>query len=94
MYGIALARFMDAFEEYDKLGAEAFLRKYGYSDAKKWVVVRRGHEYPARAIVAAAYEKAMGHPLLSKDFPPFFSEGDYAAIFRRLGLDIQRKSGS
>ena len=57
-------------------------------------MIRKGHEYPARAIVAAAFEKAEGRSLRTKDFPPYFSEGDYANLFSRLGLIVKERSGN
>lgn len=44
-----------AMREYDDLGQEAFLSKYGFRKSTKFVVIRDGHEYESKALLAAAH---------------------------------------
>ena len=41
--------------EYDALGREPFLAKYGFGKATKFVVVDGGREYDSKAVLAAAH---------------------------------------
>lgn len=43
-----------AAEEYDRIGAQAFLDKYGFSHARDYHVVREGRTYPSKALLGAA----------------------------------------
>jgi hypothetical protein len=45
-----------AMAEFDRLGREAFLAKYGIDKARGWLLVdERGREYDAEAIAGAAH---------------------------------------
>jgi hypothetical protein len=44
-----------AMREQDALGREAFLAKYGFKRATKFVVVHDGKEYDSKALLAAAH---------------------------------------
>lgn len=46
-----------AMDEYDALGREAFLKKYGYSPARTYFVAREGKLYDSKAIVGVAVGK-------------------------------------
>ena len=61
---------LQAVAEYEELGREAFLARYGFGHATKYLLVHEGKEYDAKAIIGAAH----GHqfpdkgPLSSADF--------------------------
>lgn len=59
-----------ALDEYDSLGQDAFLAKYGFGKAYKYILVRDGKRYDAKAILGAAhgYEFPDRGPLASSDF--------------------------
>lgn len=44
-----------AMDEYDRIGQEAFLDKYGFHPAKRFMVVRDGRRYDSKAIFGAAW---------------------------------------
>ncbi|MFI5943911.1 HNH endonuclease [Streptomyces uncialis] len=54
---------LKAFEEYDRLGREAFLEQYGYEKATGYLIVYEGKEYESKAIVGAAHKYQHGAPL-------------------------------
>jgi putative restriction endonuclease len=41
--------------EYDELGRDAFLAKYGFKRSTKFVVIDSGREYDSKALLAAAH---------------------------------------
>lgn len=43
-----------AIAEHDQLGAEAFLEKYGFREARDYLVVRNGRSYASKALIGAA----------------------------------------
>lgn len=43
-----------AIAEFDQIGREAFLRKYGYRPARQYVLVHNGREYDSKAIAGVA----------------------------------------
>jgi MrcB-like, N-terminal domain len=46
---------LSAIREYDALGSEAFLAKYGYAPARKYRLVHNGRKYDSKAIAGAAF---------------------------------------
>lgn len=71
-----------AIDEYEKVGAEAFLAKYGFGPARDYFVIRDGRSYDSKAIAGAAHGYLPGHNPLR---PDEFSGGD-ATVVRRLRL--------
>jgi predicted restriction endonuclease len=59
---------LKAIDEFDDLGREAFLSKYGFGPARQYVVVYEGREYDSKALVGSAHGFATGTPLRAKDF--------------------------
>ncbi len=59
---------LKAIAEYDKLGQEAFLKRYGYRKARSFILLYNGRRYDSKAIVGAAYEHQFGSPLTSQNF--------------------------
>jgi 5-methylcytosine-specific restriction protein A len=60
-----------AIAEYNSLGGEAFLRKYGYRPARSYFLVDGdGRRYPSKAIagVAHGYITTSSSPLKSDEF--------------------------
>lgn len=46
-----------AMAEYDRLGREAFLEKYGFRPARSYFVEHKGRRYDSKAIVGVAVGK-------------------------------------
>jgi hypothetical protein len=59
-----------AISEYDQLGRERFLRKYGFGKAQSYWLVHDGKRYDSKAILGAAHGFARPDlgPLRSTDF--------------------------
>jgi len=50
------AAILAAMREYDELGQDAFLEKYGYSPARRYRLVQDGKSYDSKAIVGVAFK--------------------------------------
>lgn len=59
---------LKAIAEGDRLGRSAFLEKYGYGKALRFVLLYDGKQYDSKAIVGAAYQHQFGTPLRNTDF--------------------------
>lgn len=83
-----------AIEEFDRLGREAFLRKYGFRAARSYMLRHEGRDYDSKAIVGAAYG------LQFPDRGPLawnaFSGGEQMvqATLNRLGFEVVRVEGT
>lgn len=76
-----------ALREFDSLGSERFLAKYGYGDAKRYRINWNGRNYPSKAIVGAAHGKISGNkPLTPYDFTG--GEKRVATLVRKLGFTV------
>jgi hypothetical protein len=77
-----------AMAEYDQLGQEEFLHRYGFDRARQYVLVHDGKRYASKAIVGVAYGFLPGQsPLAASEF-----SGDRATVgrlLRRLGFTVQ-----
>ncbi|MFE7128082.1 hypothetical protein [Streptomyces sp. NPDC057617] len=78
---------LKAIAEYDELGREAFLSKYGYSKARTYVLVHEGREYDTKAIAGVAHKWDQERALK----PAEFSGGKAHAVtwLERLGFQVQ-----
>jgi ribosomal protein S27AE len=59
---------VEAMREYDELGADQFLAKYGFAPARKYRVAELGRQYDSKAIAGVAHGYATGHTLTSSEF--------------------------
>ena len=77
---------LDALLEFDTIGRNAFLAKYGYGRATAYFVQHDGKAYDSKPIAGAAHGYQHGVPLTPADF----SGGDatVAARLRRLGFEV------
>lgn len=81
-----------AMREHDALGRDAFLAKYGFGKATKFVVVDGGREYDSKALLAAAH--GFEHPD-EGPLPNNFSGGDQTTSrLRALGFTVAAPSVS
>ncbi len=76
-----------AVAEFDAIGREAFLHRYGMGQAKSYLLLLNGREYDSKAIVAAAHGH---HPGLSPLRASDFSGGARGAanVLRELGFSV------
>jgi len=77
-----------AIEEFDQLGKDGFLDKYGFGVAKDYFVVYDDKNYDSKAIAGAAHGNQHGVPLGKDDF----SGGDatVATQLEKLGFTVTR----
>lgn len=78
---------LDALEEFDRLGREAFLAKYRYGKARRYFIIHDDRQYDSKAVVGVAYGfqfPARG-PLKHTDF----SGGDRTVKARLEALDFE-----
>ncbi|WP_369281118.1 HNH endonuclease [Streptomyces sp. AC04842] len=78
---------LKALTEHDELGREAFLAKYGFRQARSYVLVHEGQEYDSKAIAGVAHQWDQGRALA----PEEFSGGkDHAAAWlKRVGFQVK-----
>jgi putative restriction endonuclease len=59
-----------AMAEFDEIGREAFLTKYGFRPARSFFVIHNGTRYDSKAIVGAAYgyQHPQRGPMAGRDF--------------------------
>jgi len=76
-----------ALTEFDTLGADAFLSKYGFADAKRYWIEWNGKRYPSKAIAGVAHKYIDGQQLLpSASFTG--GEGSVVPKLRQLGFVV------
>lgn len=80
-----------AIKEFDELGREAFLRRYGFGRAARYAVEHEGSSYDAKALLGAAHgfqfpEKG---PLQSSEIPS--SDRAVRGTLTKLGFTVNSK---
>ena len=79
---------LKAVAEYDELGQDQFLDKYGFERARLYVLVHDGNSYDSKAIVGAAHGFLPGQrPLAAREFSG--GEATVGRLLRRLGFTVQ-----
>src|SRR4249920_1000385 len=79
-----------AIQEHDRIGVDAFLRRYGFAPSREYVLTFDGRQYASKAIVGAAH--GVARPDLGPLRADEFSGGDATVKRRleRLGFVLQR----
>lgn len=57
-----------AIEEFDRLGRDAFLHKYGFGGARDYFLVTDTGSYDSKALFGVAFGMQHGTPLSSDEF--------------------------
>lgn len=75
-----------AAAEYDRLGPDEFLARYGFGPAVAYLLILDGKRYDSKAILGVAYGCATGRPLGPHDF----SGGVHGAagVLSTLGFEV------
>jgi 5-methylcytosine-specific restriction protein A len=78
-----------ALDEYDAIGREAFLARYGFGPAKSYFLAHDGKSYDSKAIVGCAHGYARPDlgPLRHQDFSG--GEATVASLLRDLGFEVE-----
>jgi hypothetical protein len=79
---------LQALAEYDHVGRDAFLQRYGFGRARQYLLVHDGRSYDSKAIAGAAhgYQFPQVGPLRAADFSG--GETTVASKLRSLGFDV------
>ncbi|MGX6741065.1 hypothetical protein [Streptomyces peucetius] len=78
---------LQAVAEYDRLGRDEFLERYGFGPARSYLLQIDGQEYDSKAIVGAAHGYLPGRDPLERD--EFSGGKDHAAkLLSELGFDV------
>jgi 5-methylcytosine-specific restriction protein A len=79
---------LKAIAEYDSLGQDGFLERYGFDRARQYLLVHDGKRYDSKAIVGAAHGfLPEEHPLTAGEFSG--GEATVGRLLRRLGFTVQ-----
>ena len=79
-----------AIEEFDRLGPDRFLKKYGFGRARKYVIRKDGRSYDSKAIAGAAHGYLLGHaPLWADEFSG--GEATVKKTLENLGFEVSRE---
>ena len=79
---------LSALAEFDRLGRDAFLKKFGFARARNYFLSHHGKTYDSKAIVGVAYgyEHPAEGPLKAEDFSG--GEATVKAVLERLGFEV------
>jgi hypothetical protein len=80
-----------AVAEYDRLGQDEFLSRYGFGRARAYLLIVDGKSYDSKAILGVAYGFAAGRPLCPEDFSG--GTKGAAGILRSLGFEVRNLRG-
>jgi 5-methylcytosine-specific restriction protein A len=68
-----------AIHEYDQLGKNSFLKKYGFGEARSYFLIHDEKEYDSKAIAGVAYKNQFGTLLTAADF-----SGGHVTVQKKL----------
>src|SRR3984957_10450315 len=79
---------LEAIGEYDHLGQDGFLERYGFDRARQYLLVHDGKRYDSKAVVGSAHGFLPGErPLMAGEFSG--GEATVCRLLRRLGFTVQ-----
>ena len=80
---------VQALAEFDQLGRQAFLRKYGFGGAGRFRIMHHDRQYDAKAVIGAArgFQFPNRGPMKSEDFPS--NARSVKELLEGLGFDVQ-----
>jgi MoxR-like ATPase len=79
-----------AVEEFDQIGRESFLSKYGYGQAKEYFLVIGEHQYDSKAVLGAAYHYQFPAQEALRNTEFSAGEATVAAQLEKLGFVVTR----
>jgi len=80
---------LQAVEEFDRIGRDAFLDKYGFKGARDYFLIHDGRRYDSKPIVAAAYGYQHGRPLINGQLSGGKSPHHAAGRLRDLDFEVE-----
>ena len=88
---IVSTHVLQAIREYDELGGPEFLSRYGFGQARSYLLIHEGRSYDSKAILGVAHKFAAGTPASSADFSG--GRDGAAAVLRNLGFEVRSTDG-
>jgi 5-methylcytosine-specific restriction enzyme A len=76
-----------AVAEYDLLGQDEFLSRYGFGRARAYLLIVGGGSYDSKAVLGVAYGYATGRMLSPGDFSGGAKHA--AGVLRDLGFEVR-----
>jgi hypothetical protein len=76
-----------AVTEYDQLGQDEFLERYGFGRARAYLLIIDGKSYDSKAILGVAFGLATGRYLRAADFSG--GAKGAAGVLRSLGFEVR-----
>ncbi len=76
-----------AAAEYDELGQDEFLARYGFGRVRAYLLIIDDKAYDSKAVLGAAYKHATGRPLGPEDFSG--GAAGAARVLRALGFEVR-----
>ena len=86
--GLSRKAVLRAIDEFDELGREAFLQRYGYNRSRHLWIVHEGRRYDLKAVWAAAHVEP-GTPLPVSMPKPSNSRHDVKPQLEKLGFTVK-----
>ena len=85
---------LDAIAEYDAIGRDRFLGRYGFGEARSYFVKYNGTLYDSKALAGAAHKFLApgGRPLRPDEFSG--GQATVARVLGKLGFEIKVKGRS
>ncbi|WP_211265255.1 hypothetical protein [Actinacidiphila oryziradicis] len=83
---------LQALAEYDDVGGEVFLARYGFKPARTYRLVHDGRRYDSKAIVGVAHRHVNGHALTSGDFSG--GAATVVPVLEKLGFVVEGPSSA
>ncbi|MFE0477009.1 hypothetical protein ACFW2V_35990 [Streptomyces sp. NPDC058947] len=84
---ITASAVIQAIEECDRLGRDAFLETHGFGRARRYLLEHNGKVYDSKAIVGVAHGYVPGQEVLeSSQFSG--GEGHAVSVLRELGFSV------
>jgi len=74
--------------EFDEIGREAFLRRYGFGEARRYFLLRDGKRYDSKAIAGVAHGRIDQNHAMLKNSDFTGGEGSVATPLRRIGYEV------
>ncbi len=90
---ITRAAILQSVAEYDRLGRDAFLHRYGFGPSRTYLLKVDGKEYDSKAVVGAAHGHLPGREPLGSD--EFSGGKDHAAkLLKGLGFEVVARAAN
>ncbi|MEU0954902.1 hypothetical protein ABZ353_21575 [Streptomyces niveus] len=84
---VARDHVLKTIAEYDDLGGEVFLAKYGFKPARSYLILHDGRRYDSKAVVGVAHRHVNGRAMGSGEFSG--GAATVVPVLTRLGFHVE-----